>query len=130
MKKPGKETMCTSELGENPADDAMGIPAGSFLPLVPLFSTSDSDSELSSMVLSHTLSLSLCLSRLRRINPPIRPRLQKTQSHADFNFNVDPERWSKIKFPQCETGPLDPALCNFCARLEIAPLPFLPNHAL
>lgn len=55
-----KETMCTSELGENPADDAMGIPTGSFLPLVPLFSTSDSDSELSSMGL---LSL-LCLRRI------------------------------------------------------------------
>lgn len=62
MKKPGKETMCTSELGENPAADAMGIPAGSFLPLVPLFSTSDSDSELSSMV---PLSLPLPL-----LSPP------------------------------------------------------------
>lgn len=129
MKKPGKETMCTSELGENPADDAMGIPAGSFLPLVPLFSTSDSDSELSSMVLSHSLSLSASPVSAELIHRSVLDS-KKTQSHADFNFNVDPERWSKIKFPQCETGPLDPALCNFCARLEIAPLPFLPNHAL
>lgn len=71
-KKQWKETMCTSDLGENPADDAMGIPTGSFLPLVPLFSTSDSESELSSMGL-------LSLFRLRRINPPVPPQLQ-TQS--------------------------------------------------
>lgn len=43
-------TMCTSELGENPADDAAAATrSGSFLPLVPLFSASDSDIELSSM---------------------------------------------------------------------------------
>lgn len=66
-KKQWKETMCTSELGENPADDAMGIPTSSFLPLVPLFSTSDSDSELSSMGL--------------RMNPRVPSRLQ-TQSHT------------------------------------------------
>lgn len=70
----GKETMCTSELGENPADDAMGIPTGSFLPLVPLFSTSDSDSELSSMGLSPPVSAEL--------KPPLLPRLQ-THSHTD-----------------------------------------------
>lgn len=77
-KKPWKETMFTSDLGENPADDAMGIPTGSFLPLVPLFSTSDSDSELSSMGL-----LSLLL--LRRFNPPVHP-----ESHwLTFNFDTE-----------------------------------------
>lgn len=45
-KKPGKEAVFTSELGENPTD----ISTGSVLALIPLFSTSVSDSELSSMV--------------------------------------------------------------------------------
>lgn len=69
-KQPWKETMCTSELGENPAGDA----TGSFLPLVPLFSSSDSDNELSSMGLPPLLCL-------RRVNPPVPPRL-RTQSHT------------------------------------------------
>lgn len=41
--------MCTSELGENPAACVKGTATGTFSPCVPLFSTSDSDGELSSI---------------------------------------------------------------------------------
>lgn len=64
-KKTRMGTMCTSELAGNPAGDAMATAAGSFLTLVPLFSTPDR--ELPSIGL--------------RINPPVPPLL-------DF----DPER--------------------------------------
>lgn len=48
--------MCTSDLGETPAtDDALGIRTVQFLPLVLLFSTSYSDSEMSSMLLPAAL---------------------------------------------------------------------------
>lgn len=105
-KKPGNETLFTSELGENPTDDAMGIPTGSFLPLIPLFSTSDSDNELSSMGL-------LCLRR----NNPLVPSSTPSPKSRRLTFNFDPEIRRKINHQTLVIGPLGSgALTNFYAR--------------
>lgn len=80
--KAGKRTMCTSEVAENPADCATGTLAASFLPIIPLFSTSDSDSELSSMARS-PLPLSLSAPNYSTVSPP------KSQS-GGLTFNFDP----------------------------------------
>lgn len=117
----GRKTTCTSELGENPAEDVAGFPSGSLLQLHSLFSASDSDSELSSMgafslPLSPSPPLSL-LCLLRRINPPVSVSdSKKTESHRlTFRCVDGGSRGGENKMPQVSmTGPRgSAALTNF-----------------
>lgn len=83
----GRKTMCTSDLGENPAtDEALGIRTVPFLPLVLLFSTTDSDSELSSMLLSAVIIRRFLFNPLNRESQRTLTRNKRSKEKNKHGF--------------------------------------------